>query len=247
MTPRERARLSTARLAYSYGLGLFLPILTAVALIPQRVSHGRTTAIVLVVPVVVVAALGATGPALVAAVSAGTSFAVLLTPPYYRLAFTDADDRLATMVLIVVGFAVGLINHRLVGARTSDATRRSELDHLLRFASEVTAATPADQLAASACKHLQAVLRLQSCQWLPGAQPAGGPVLLPTGGIMGYIKDLNPDRAQLPSGLELPAMCGGVEIGCFALSPESGKVVSYEERLTAATIATMFAAAIDGP
>jgi hypothetical protein len=245
LTPRERARHSSSRLLVAYGLALTLPTLTAAALIPMRASHGRALAIVLVIPVVVVGALGATGPAVVAALSAGVSYALLLTAPYYRFSVDKPDDQVATLILLAVAVVVGVLNSQLVGARTSDATRRSELENLLRFASEVTATGTRAALAASACKHLSAVLRLSDCRWCPGQAGAGGPVLLPTGGIMGYIKDLKSDRAQLPAGLELPVVSGGIEFGRFLLTPEPGQVVSFEERLTAATIATMFAAAVD--
>ncbi len=246
LTPGERARIPARRLALAYALAVALPLASAAALIPLRASHGRALAIVLVIPVVVVAALGATGPALIAALSAGAGYAVLLTPPYYRFAFDKPDDRVATLILVAVGVAVGVLNSLLVGARTGNAARRSELEHLLRFASEVTGPRSSEQLTTSACDHLSAVLHLSGCRWQPGPRTgAGGPVLLPTGGIMGYLKDLNPDRAQLPQGLELPATSGGHEMGRFVLTPEPGQVVSYEERLTAATIATMYAAAIE--
>lgn len=246
LTPGERARIPARRLALAYALAVALPLASAAALIPLRASHGRALAIVLVLPVVAVAALGATGPALVSALSAGAGYAVLLTPPYYRFAFDQPDDRVAALILVAVGMAVGVLNSLLVGARTGNAVRRSELEHLLRFASEVTGPRSSEHLTASACQHLSAVLHLSRCEWEPGPRTAtGGPVLLPTGGIMGYLKDLNPDRAQLPPGLELPAASGGHEVGRFVLTPEPGQVVSYEERLTAATIATMYAAAMD--
>lgn len=246
LTPGERARIPARRLALAYALAVALPLASAAALIPLRASHGRALAIVLVIPVVVVAALGATGPALIAALSAGAGYAVLLTPPYYRFAFDKPDDRVATLILVAVGVAVGVLNSLLVGARTGNAARRSELEHLLRFASEVTGPRSSEQLTASACDHLSAVLHLSGCRWQPGPRSGdSAPVLLPTGGIMGYLKDLNPDRAQLPQGLELPATSGGHEMGRFVLTPQPGQVVSYEERLTAATIATMYAAAIE--
>ncbi len=245
LTPGERARVSARRLVLAYALAVALPLASAAALIPLRASHGRALAIVLVLPVVAVAALGATGPALVSALSAGAGYAVLLTPPYYRFAFDNPDDRVASLILVAVGLAVGVLNSLLIGARTGSAARRSELDHLLRFASEVTGSHSSEQLTSSACDHLSAVLHLSGCRWQPGPRTGEGPVLLPTGGIMGYLKDLNPDRAQLPPGLELPAASGGHETGRFVLTPEPGRVVSYEERLTAATIATMYAAAIE--
>ena len=112
--PGGRSRVPSRRRAVAYVLAVALPAVVAAAMIPVHADHGRTTAIVLVVPVVAVAALGATGPAVVAALSAGLSYDFFLTEPYYRLAIDDSDDVVAAVTLVVVGLIVGVLSSRLV-------------------------------------------------------------------------------------------------------------------------------------
>jgi hypothetical protein len=66
---------------------------------------------------------------------------------------------------------------------------------------------------------------------------------MPDGNIMGYLTALNPDRAKLPDHIELPAAVGTTEVGRFLLTSRSRHPTSIEERLTAATIAALYAAA----
>lgn len=62
--------------------------------------------------------------------------------------------------------------------------------------------------------------------------------------MMGYATSLNPDRAKLPEGLEIPAVVGTRELGRFVLSPDHRAVEAAEERLTAATIVSLLAHAV---
>ena len=242
--PCGRSRLPWRRRAIADLLAIVLPAVVAAAMIPLRADHGRTTAIVLVVPVVAVAALGATGPAVVAALSAGLSYDVLLTEPYYRLAIDDSDDLAAAITLVVVGLIVGVLSSRLVRFTARAAARRTELQHLLDFVTASTGTLTESELADEACGHIAAVLNLADCRWSPGHHPSSGALLLPDGNVMGHLTDLDPDQAKLPRQLELPAVAGTIQIGRFVLTSDRQHVTSYEERLTAATIASLFATVI---
>ena len=72
--PAEGQPLQRSRLVAGYVLAVALPAVTAAATIPLRGSHTSAAAVVLVLAVVIVAAIGTTGPALVAAVWAGVVF-----------------------------------------------------------------------------------------------------------------------------------------------------------------------------
>jgi hypothetical protein len=244
--PGERAQVSRRRLAGAYVLALTLPAVTAAALIPFRADHGRAMAIILVVPVVLVATLGATGPAVVAALSAGLAYDVFLTEPYNRFVIDDPDDITAAIILVLVGLVVGVLNSRLVRTSARDAARRVELDHLLTFAQTTTTHPDETRLVADACAHISAVLDLEDCRWRGGYHGRAGAVLLPDGNVIGDLGGLEPDRARLPRDLELPARAGDTELGRFILTPRRGSVASFEERRTAATIAQLFASALTG-
>jgi hypothetical protein len=242
--PGERAHVPASRLVLGYALAVVLPIAIAAGLIPLRAEHGHATAIVLVVPVLIVAVIGATGPAILAALAAGLAYDLLLTEPYYKLVIDDPDDVTAAITLVVVGLVVGLLSSQLARLSARDAARRNELHHLLEFARSTTIGNDEQALLDAACSHISAVLDLRACRWHAGYQGGGGPMLLPDGSIMGYVTELNPDRAILPEDLELPALVGNDERGRFILTPRPGRITSLEERLTAATIANMFAATL---
>jgi K+-sensing histidine kinase KdpD len=122
----------------AYVLAVVLPAATALLLIPFREEHGRTLAIMLVVPVIAIAAVGATGPAVVAAITAGVAYDVFLTAPYQQFVFDDPDDVVAMITLIAVGLFVGVLSSRVVMLAARDATRHIELDHLVAFSHATT-------------------------------------------------------------------------------------------------------------
>lgn len=244
MEPAEGKRPDRTRLVIGYCLAIALPAATAAATIPLRGSHTGAAAVILVLAVVVVAAIGTTGPALLAAVSAGVVFDLLLTEPYYRLAISDGDDLSATIALVVVGVIVGVLSSRLANLAARNVARRKELHQLVRFIRAADVATSADELSGLLSAELIDLLGLRSCHWLPDDGDDDGPWLLPTGAVMGPLRAMNPDRTILPDGLGLSVEAGATRLGHLALSPQPGHHTSVEERLTAATLATVFAGAV---
>lgn len=239
--PGERSPLSRQRRALAYALAVVLPTAAALAMLPLRADHAQVVALILVVPVVAVAVLGAVGPAVVAALVAGVVYDVAHTEPYWRLVIDDPDDIATTVTLGAVAVAVGLLCSRVVHLRARDAARHDELRHLIVFARSAASTADVDALAQDACRHLTSLLNLRECRWQPGYHGDVGPVLLPTGAVMGYVTALNRDRAKLPDSLEIPAVVGTRELGRFVLTPDHRTIVSAEERLTASTIVALFA------
>jgi hypothetical protein len=250
LEPGERRSPPRSRQIVAYVLAVVLPAGIAFVLIPFRDDHGATLAIILVVPVVAIAAVGATGPAVVAALTAGVAYDVFLTAPYQQFVIDDPDDVVTMITLIAVGLFVGVLSSRVVMLTARDATRHLELDHLVAFAQATTGSLDDDELATVAADHLVAVLDLRECRWQPGRQisvglpGAGWPVLLPDGRVAGDATDVAHDRAVLPPVVELPALVGSAELGRFILSTRPGRITSEEERLTAGTIASLYAARV---
>ena len=151
-----------------------------------------------------------------------------------------------TVVLLAVGLTVGLLSSRALHLRASATTRQAELRHLIAFAEATASPHTRDELTAIACEHISALLDLRGCSWQPGGPietVPETPLLLPTGALVGYTADLSPDRAMLPDRLELPAIAQDHRLGAFLLTPRQGRYSSFEERRTAAVIATLYAAA----
>ncbi len=225
-------------------LAVALPVVTAVALIPVRVDHARVALLVLVLPVVLVALLGTTGPAIVAAACAVLAFDFFLAEPYYSFAIEDADEIVAAATLFVVALVVGVLNARLVRARIRDSARRDELRNLIAFARTVADVRDEARLTEAACEHIASVLHLEQCEWQPGGAQPSRPVLLADGNLMARLVDLNDDRATLPEQIALPVRVDEVVIGTFVLTSNGREIVSFEERRTAATIAELFGRAV---
>src|SRR5690606_19806619 len=122
-----------------YGAALVAPIVVALVLVPFRVELQAAAAVILIVPVVAVALLGGTGPAVLAAITAGVSFGVMLTQPYGQFAIHDRADIVATVVLLLVGVVVGITAVRENRNANRAELRRDELERVLDFA-EVSAA-----------------------------------------------------------------------------------------------------------
>jgi len=238
--PGERSRFSVRRRVVAYVLAVVLPVAVAVAMIPFRVDHGRVAVLVLVIPVVLVALLGATGPAVVAAATAVLAYDFLLAEPYYSLAIDDTDEVVAALTLLAVAVVVGVSSARLVKLRVRESTRRDELRHLVSFIRANSQRHDEGELADIASAHIAEVLHLTDCIWQPGTGAPGGPLLLADGNLMGRVSEMKSDRAVLPDHLDLPVWRGGEQLGRFELTSTPSNVVSIEERVIAAAIAELF-------
>lgn len=244
--PAEDVRIERLPVWAGYLAGLVLPVLVALALVPFRDDLQQSAALLMIVPVVVVALLAGARPAVVAALSAGASFAVLLTQPYGRFAIHQGTDIIATVVLLVVGLVVGVMAVREQRYATRAELRREELERLVAFAERSASSERAEGLIDDATAHLRSLLHLERCEWHPGPHAGSRPLLLDDGQIMGYLNELPADRSELPaSGVELLAQTPDTEVGSFVLVPADGSTTSVEQRRTAAAIANLLALAIE--
>ena len=243
--PAEDVRVDRLPIWAGYAAGLVVPILVAVALIPFRDDLQQSAALLMIIPVIAMALLAGAGPAGVAAVSAGTSFGVLLTRPYGEFAIHHGADVVATVTLLGVGLVVGVMAVREQRYASRAALRRDELERLVAFAERSAGTDDPSTLVDDAADHVRSLLHLERCEWQPGTHRGDLPLLLDDGQIMGYLQDLPDDRSQLPaSGAELLAQTPDTEIGSFLLTPVEGSTTSVEQRRTAAAIANLLALAL---
>ena len=238
--PGERVPVPRRALLVSYALAVVLPAVTAALLIPFRADHPQAVAVVLVLPVLVVAIRGSTAPAVVSALVAGAAYAVLLTEPYGQVAVDETDDIVTALTLVVVAGIVGWLSSRLVHLDARAAARGEEVEHLIDFLRVVASEPGSAALEGAACEHIAGVLGASSAAWTSSAR-ADGPILHPDGTISGYVTDLHPDRSQLPERIVLPAVDDGREVGHVVITATPGRLTSFEERRTAATIAQILA------
>jgi hypothetical protein len=175
---------------------------------------------------------GRTG-GIAAALMAALSFDFMHTKPYLSLKVADSDDLLVTILLLVVGLAVGTLSAEAAHQRRR-ARARSQPGGVTRVLALTRDATPEDvELAVKA--ELLTVLGLNDC-WFTTE-----PVELPEIGSMGEI-DLEVmrfthDGFELPdSGVAVPVVAYGHRYGTLVGRPTSGVGVGIEARAAAAAL-----------
>lgn len=216
-----------------------IPVAAAALLIPLRGTIAPSTAaLILVLPVVVVALTGSATASALAAVVAALAFDILLTRPYYSFTIDAADDVESALVLGLIALVVATVVTREVEARTRSSSRRRELAAVDSVAYALAHAGP-DRLIEVVTGTVVDLLDARTCHWSPGFH-----------GTIGEVLDRNATfgGAQGPTmpavGLEIPVVFRREELGRLIARGDSDEPISAEERHTLVTIADLFAAGI---
>ena len=240
--PTERQPLGATRLRLAYVAAIFVPLAVGALMIPWRDELDQSTALILVVPVLLVALAGGIGPGLLAAVSATVTFDVLLTRPYFGFSIHGNDDVVAAVTLLIVGAVVGTVASRLATVDVRAGARRRTIGQFTAFVDAVADGDADDEaIVRDAATAISDILGLAGCEWKPGRAPTTAPTILPDGQLMAYLSDLSEDRAQLPDRTELLVASRGTDLGRFVLHPTRNHDVSIEERRAAAAVAQLLA------
>jgi K+-sensing histidine kinase KdpD len=240
--PTRRQPLGATRLRLAYVAALLVPLAVGALLIPLRDELDQSTALILVLPVLLVGLVGGIGPGLLAAMSATVTFDVLLTRPYFGFAIHDDDDVIAAITLLVVGAVVGAVASRLARVDIRAGARRRTIGQFIAFVTAVADRDAGDEtIIGDAGAAISDILGLAGCEWQSARERSTAPTILPDGQLMAYISDLSEDRAQLPNPTELPVGTRDTELGRFVLHPTPGHDVSIEERRAAAAVAQLLA------
>ncbi|MFE2145376.1 DUF4118 domain-containing protein [Streptomyces sp. NPDC059456] len=229
---------------------LFAPFVVALALAPVRADVSHTNvALVLVVAVVAVSALGNRYAGALAALSAAAWFDFFHTVPYETFHIEQRADIETALLLLVVGLAVSQLAARarlLGGVALADAGHLERLHETARFA---RFSTSPDDVAAHVRRQLVELLGLRACRFERGSL-LGHPARLEQDGsvtVPDWVWDL--DRQGWPEGeIELRATSGGHYEGRFMMTPVPGAPVPpLEARLVAVTLAAQAAVALEAP
>lgn len=230
--------------------GGLAPVVVAMALVPVR-DHVLNTNVALVLTLVVVGA-GALGGRLAGATAAFTaalSYDFFHTRPYLSLTIDSGDDVETTVLLLLVGLAVGTLAWRL---RTTDeelAAGRSELARLSRVGDLVARGTePADVIFAVQSE-LAELLGLARCSFEAAPGTTAPRATLERSGVIagaGRVHHLTRSGGfELPAeGIELPVIASGRPVGRFVLLPTPGVGTTLEARVVAVALADQVGAAL---
>jgi hypothetical protein len=218
--------------------GVLLPLAVAAILVPLRSGFSSTNvALVLVVAVVAVAAIGNRLAGALAAVSAAAWFDFFFTLPYYRFTIYSSDDIKTSVLLLVVGVAVSQLAARarkLQVLAITDARYLAEIHETAELAH--TARSP-EVVVDHVKKQLVDVLDLAGCRFEYGSLLGHPPRLEADGSILDgrhryAAEDGLPDKE-----IELRTFGNGHYYGRFMMLPRPGSRPTRQARLVAVTLA----------
>lgn len=227
--------------------GLAAPLLVSLALVPFRTGVSHTNAaLILVVVVVAVAALGSRTAGVVAALSAAAWFDFFLTRPYETFDITASRDMETAVLLLAVGVIVSQLAARARRLEVMTVTDAAHLARIHRTADLVQSANSADNVVDHVRTELTGLLGLRACRFEYGSLLGRPPRLDKDGSVTVGRRTWNPDTDGWPEGeIELRAYGNGHYLGRFLLTPGPGPVPSLQARLVAVILADQTGAALD--
>jgi hypothetical protein len=235
-----------------YVIALVAPIVAAAVLVPLRDELVSTNlALILVLTVVVAAVIGGRGPGAVAAVIATISYDFFLTQPYLTFRIDSADDIETTIILLVIGLAVGQLAVVARRRRSAAARGSEELARLHRVANHVASGAPVAEIVDEVAHELSRMLALRECRFeVPPFPEQPFDTELPRVERNGAVSGVTSHRfirsgfALPEEGVELPVLGRGRELGRFVLEPGREHGVSVEELVVAVALADQLGAAM---
>jgi K+-sensing histidine kinase KdpD len=250
--PQSHAGVDTAGLTIGVVVGIPAAVAAGAIMAAFRpLFDGANAALVLMIVVVAVAALGGRAAGIVTALAAVLSFDFFHTEPYLSLTIDSRDDVETTLLLLVAGVLVGTIASAGRSARRRAGSARSEVLRIHRVAEAAVSGRDAADVIAIAQEELRDLLQLRECRF--EALPARHDVTYPRIGRSGVVEGQTVRRYgrdaggrggfELPAaGVELSVLARGQHIGRFVLVPTPGVALSLEQRVVAVAIADQVAA-----
>ncbi len=218
---------------------LAAPLAAAAILLPFRAGWSNTNvALLLVVVVVGVAAIGNRVAGGLAAVWAAVWFDFFFTLPYERFTIRRSSDITTAVLLLAVGLAVSQLAARARRLQVIAITDAGYLALIRETASLAQSARSPDPVVDHVKQKLTGVLDLKGCRFEYGSLLGHPPRLAPDGNIMMGDYRWDFERWGLPAEeIELPVSGPGQYYGRFMLKPKPGSKPSLQARLVAVTLA----------
>ena len=211
------------------------------------------TALIFMVLVVAVAALGGRAAGAITAVASVMSYDFFHTEPYLSMAIESRDDVETTLLLLVAGLLVGTIATKGRSAHHRERATRVEVRRVHRVAEATATGRPPMAVLDIAQDEMKALLDLAACWFEP--MPYDDDALRPRLGRNGAIQAQSSFRFRRaprrppagfelpPEGVELPVLVRGHHVGRFVLVPNPHTATSVDERLMTVAIADQVGAA----
>jgi hypothetical protein len=219
--------------------GLLLPLAAAAILMPFRSSWSNTNvALLLVVVVVGVSAIGSRVAGVVAAVSAVAWFDFFFTVPYYRFTIRGSADLTTAILLLLTGLAVSQLAARARRLKVVTITDARYLALVHEAAAMSAAARSPDAIVGYISDQLVGLLGLESARFEYGSLLGHPPRLEPDGSVTAGRIPWDVELAGLPrQEIELRTFGNGRYYGRFMLRARPDARPSLQARLVAVTLA----------
>jgi len=218
---------------------LTAPLVTAAILLPFRASWSNTNvALLLVVVIVGVAAIGNRVAGALAAVWAAVWFDFFFTLPYYRFTIRRSADVTTVILLLLTGVAVSQLAARARRLKVVTITDQDYLAQIHQTASLAKSALAPDVVVDLVKKQLVGLLGLQGARFEYGTLMGRPPRLEPNGTVTVGSCSWDVELSGLPADeIELRTYGNGQYYGRFMLKAKPGSRPSLQARLVAVTLA----------
>jgi Domain of unknown function (DUF4118) len=215
------------------------PLGVAAVLLPFRASWSNTNvALLLVVVVVGVAAIGNRVAGALAAVWAAIWFDFFFTLPYYRFTIRNSADVTTAVLLLLTGIAVSQLAARARRLKVIAVTDAGYLAQIHETASLAKSATVPDVVVDHVREQMVGLLDLEGARFEYGSLLGHPPRLEPDGTVTVGRSRWDVELAGLPAAeIELRTFGNGQYFGRFMLKAKPGSKPSLQARLVAVTLA----------
>ncbi len=218
---------------------LVAPLVAVAILLPFRASWSNTNvALLLVVVVVGVAAIGNRVAGALSAVWAAVWFDFFFTVPYDRFTIRSSADVTTAVLLLLVGLAVSQLAARARRLRVIAITDADYLAQIHDTASLTQSARSPDAVVDRVKEQLIGVLGLEGARFEYGSLLGHPPRLESDGTVIAGHGRWDVERSGLPEEeIELRTFSNGQYFGRFMLQANPGSKPSLQARLVAVTLA----------
>jgi Domain of unknown function (DUF4118) len=218
---------------------LAAPLAVAAVLLPFRASWSNTNvALLLVVAVVGVAAIGNRVAGGLAAVWAAAWFDFFFTLPYYRFTIRSSADVTTAVLLLLTGLVVSQLAARARRLKVIAITDAGYLAQIHETASLAKSATFGDAVVDHVKEQLTGLLDLEGARFEYGSLLGHPPRLEPDGTVIVGHSRWDVEQQGLPrEEIEVRTFSNGHYYGRFMLKAKPGSKPSLQARLVAVTLA----------
>ncbi len=223
----------------AFAAAVAAPLAAAAILLPWRSSWSNTNvALLLVVIVVAVSAIGNRVAGALAAVGAAVWFDFFFTVPYERFTISRSADLTTFILLLVVGVAVSQLAARARHLKLVTVADQNYLAQIHESAALAQSARSPDAVVEHVREQLIGVLGLSDCRFEYGVLLGHPPRLEQDGTVMTRNGRWPVDESGLPAeDVELRTFGNGQYYGRFMMTPRADAKPSLQARLVAITLA----------